>query len=853
LWGACPLRGRSRPPGYRSSVFVWWVGFVRAGRDLIVRSTVCRWLVMAIVLVAAASLAVVVADIVLAPAAAPARADASTGSGGLFVDAVGRLLDTRNGTGGYSTPMPTLTWRSVAVDGQDGIPASGVSAVQVTVTAVSPAQAGIVYLAPDGVSNPPTVSNLVYDHGVVGTISNTAIVAVGSNGKIQAKANSPVNLILDVQGYYTAGLTAAGGYVPLPGARIVNTRNGTGVPQAKLAQNSTTTIQVGGRGGVPSNASAVFVTLTPTDYHPTAGGHLTVYPAGATVPTSSLNFSANISTALGAEVDLNTAGQMAVKVSGSMGSIDLIVDVVGYFTPTSTTGGFTPAATRVYDSRTPPHVRLPAGATRTVPTAGVHGVPAVGSGISAVAINLLVISSSTASGWLRLWADDQPQPSVSMMNFGPSETRSNLTVVRLGADGGIKIRNGSGGPVDFVFDVEGWYNTVGAPIKARIDNAVYDWWAQPVSVNDGAYTWVGSIAKAGTVRVAKVNRAAGTYQWATLTSVGDIYHDEHNTPALAFEDSEPNLIAFYTQHGADNIMRYRTINRTTLAVGPLKTLTFSGNITYAQVIRNGTRLMVLTRVGTSWRYRITDDFASLWSAERVLINASGYGTLYSLVKPASSNGDVNHLAVYGHPLSSTFRNVVYAQIHLQSGDVTLTNGQVIGSINDPGGPNLRPEQLQAAITPGTGFKVRLLDVDTVRGRPAIAYAIWNAAVAEDAPATYKVEMYQDNNTWKSPPWSLAAGKPFGYDPAVHYVGGMAIGRDNVIYSARESDGTWILEKWAWSESEGTIKLADVIARDSTQKLARPYVPARDGETDLTIDRFETYSSYTNYTSDILVF
>src|SRR6266498_5362490 len=145
----------------------------------------------------------------------------------------------------------------------------------------------------------------------------------------------------------------------------------------------------------------------------------------------------------------------------------------------------------------------------------------------------------------------------------------------------------------------------GDPIKARVDNAVYDWWAQPVSVNDGAYTWIGSIATAGTVRVAKVNRAAGTYQWATLTSVGDIYHDEHNTPALAFEDAQPDLMAFYTQHGADNIMRYRTINRTSLAVGPLKTLTFSGTITYAQIIRNGTRLLILTRVGDSWRYRIT--------------------------------------------------------------------------------------------------------------------------------------------------------------------------------------------------------------------------------------------------------
>lgn len=393
----------------------------------------------------------------------------------------------------------------------------------------------------------------------------------------------------------------------------------------------------------------------------------------------------------------------------------------------------------------------------------------------------------------------------------------------------------------------------GDPIKARLDNAVYDWWAQPVSVNDRAYTWVGSIASAGTVRVAKVNRAAGSYQWATLSAIGDIYHDEHNTPALAFEDTKPCLMAFYTQHGTDNIMRYRTINRTTLAVGPLKTLTFSTTITYAQIIRNGTRLMLLTRAGDSWRYRTSDDFGTTWSAEKVLINATGYGQVYSLLKPTPGDGDLNHLAFYGHPLTSSFRNVVYAQIHLQSGEVTLVNGQLIGNINDPAGPNLRPEQLQPAITPGTGFKVRLLDVYTIRNRPAIAYAVWNAGANEAGPATYKVKMYQDNNTWTTPPWSLAAGAPFGYDPAIHYLGGMAIGRDNSVYTSRETNGTWIFEKWAWSETLGTFTLAHTIARDTTQKLARPYVPARDGVTAVTINRLQTYTSYTNYVSDILVY
>src|SRR5947208_13575715 len=59
---------------------------------------------------------------------------AAGGSGGLFVPAAGRLLDTRNGTGGYSTPMPANTARTVTAAGSAGIPASGVSALALTLT-----------------------------------------------------------------------------------------------------------------------------------------------------------------------------------------------------------------------------------------------------------------------------------------------------------------------------------------------------------------------------------------------------------------------------------------------------------------------------------------------------------------------------------------------------------------------------------------------------------------------------------------------------------------------------------------------------------------------------------------------
>lgn len=446
-------------------------------------------------------------SLVAASHAAKAHADASTGAGGMFVPLAGRILDTRNGTGGYSTPMPASTWRSVAVDGQVGIPSSGVSAVQVTVTAVAPASMGIVHLAPDGVADPPLLSNLVYNIGLTGTVSNTAIVAVGSNGKIQAMAGSDVDLLLDVQGYYTAGQTAGGGYVPVAGARIVDTTTGLGLPKAKLSQGSTTTIQVTGLAGVPAGASAVFVTLTPTNYSPDADGFLTAFPTGDPRPVTSMNFPHNITTAIGAMVDLNSSGQFSVYEGSVIGGWDLRVDVMGYFSATSGTGAFTPAVTRVFDSRS--HAQLAAGTTQTVPVAGVKGVPAAGSGISAIAINVQVIASGTASGYLRLWGSDQPEPTTtSMMNFGTGDVRSNLAVVRPGGDGGVIIRNSGTGPVDFVFDVEGWYTTLGAAIPSGQSRTQERITLQGTATGGGDWVTyryrVGTTANFGDVPVADV-------------------------------------------------------------------------------------------------------------------------------------------------------------------------------------------------------------------------------------------------------------------------------------------------------------------------------------------------------------
>jgi len=413
--------------------------------------------------------ALTVTQVAVVPAAAAAT-PTSTGTAGLFVPSQVRALDTRNGTGGYTTNMPAGSWRTVPIDGVGGIPAAGVSSVQVTLTVVAPTATGIANAeASDSTTTPSNApSALIYNAGVTGTISATTIVAVGADGKIKASTQTSEDLIIDVQGYYTAdgGSAAPGGYVPIIPKRVVDTRSGLGSTMGPVAANSTSTYQIaGGTSGVPIGASAVFALLTPVSTSAT-GSYFTSYPTGGTVPNTSINYPGNIATVIGGAVDLSDAGRLNVKFAG--GGINFLVDVLGYYTATpGVSGAYTPAATRVYDSRVSPNVAVPANTTVSIPVAGIKGVPLAGSGISAIGMNVQVAKGSNTSGFLRVWAGDQAEPTPTAVNYpANASTRTDFLVVAPGTDGSVKLHNIGANSINVILDVSGWYSNVGTAVAA---------------------------------------------------------------------------------------------------------------------------------------------------------------------------------------------------------------------------------------------------------------------------------------------------------------------------------------------------------------------------------------------------
>jgi hypothetical protein len=98
-----------------------------------------------------------------------------------------------------------------------------------------------------------------------------------------------------------------------------------------LSSGATRVVDVAGPCGVAALASAVSLNATVTA--PTAGGHLTLYPADGALPaTSTLNFSAGQTRANNTLLSLSATGTLAARVFViGNGQAHLILDVNGWF------------------------------------------------------------------------------------------------------------------------------------------------------------------------------------------------------------------------------------------------------------------------------------------------------------------------------------------------------------------------------------------------------------------------------------------------------------------------------------------------------------------------------------------
>ena len=228
-----------------------------------------------------------------------------------------RILDSRNGTGGYSTPLIGGTKRVLQVSGVGGVP-SGATSVVMNFTTTNEAGNGYLRTYADG-TTAPTTSGLQYQ---TSSIAGLSVVSLSAVGKLDYYALVTTDVIGDVVGYFTGGTTGQK-YHPISYARMVDTRQDGGA----LGYGATRQVVQGGT--VVATSPTLITNITAVT--PTGAGYLVAYQDGTTRPSpySSVNFPSGLTLA---NLNLTPSGATgAIDIYNASSGAHLVVDCLGYF------------------------------------------------------------------------------------------------------------------------------------------------------------------------------------------------------------------------------------------------------------------------------------------------------------------------------------------------------------------------------------------------------------------------------------------------------------------------------------------------------------------------------------------
>jgi hypothetical protein len=333
---------------------------------------------------------------------------------------------------------------------------SSATAVSLNVTVVSPTASGFITVYPCGVTR-PLASNVNYVEGQV--VPNGVIAPIGSNGKVCFFSSRTTDIVVDVAGWFSGD--SFSGVTP---QRLVDSRDGTGSPVAKLNAGSPLSVQItslavttsaGSATSIPTNISAAALNVTVVN--PEASGFITVYPCDAERPNASnVNFSIGQVVANGVIAPVSSSGEVCLFSSKPS---DIVVDLAGWFgnssftgvTPSRLvdtrdgTGGRTGVLTNVEELNVPVRgVELSvAGIAQTVPSAA-----------TAAALNVTLVTPG-ASGFVTVYPCGVTRPLASNLNYVFGDVVANNVIAPIGDNGSVCIFTSAS--TDVIVDIAGWF------------------------------------------------------------------------------------------------------------------------------------------------------------------------------------------------------------------------------------------------------------------------------------------------------------------------------------------------------------------------------------------------------------
>lgn len=380
-------------------------------------------------------------------------------------------------TGAGSGPLLQNQARAVTVTG--GVVPSTATAIVVNVTSIAPTTGTFLTVYPTG--QPSNTSNVNPRTGA--NIATLVEVGIGTAGQIDVYNKlGTINIALDVEGYVDSA--SLGYFHTAVPARICDTRavvpgvalnqcNGTGAVAHPIGPGGVLTFNVSSSGSPIPTSGVLAVVFNLTAIAPTVSTVLTAYPGPGSHPTAS-NVNVNARAVVPNRVIVPvpsgcTAAACTVHIWNGVGSVNVAVDVDGWFGTATSAAQFTSVIPgRICDTRFNnsnaqgcSQGAVPAGGKLTINVTGINDVPGIGDPHfpTAVVVNVTAVSP-TSGTFVTVYPGPATasRPNASDLNVPAGVTLTNLIIV--GVDpttGTINLFNAVGN-VNLIVDVYGYYS-----------------------------------------------------------------------------------------------------------------------------------------------------------------------------------------------------------------------------------------------------------------------------------------------------------------------------------------------------------------------------------------------------------
>ncbi|WP_167002532.1 hypothetical protein [Mumia sp. ZJ430] len=252
-------------------------------------------------------------------------------SGGFVPTAPTRLVGTNDGVGLPKALLNAGTTYTAQIAGKADIPADAV-AVFANVRVANSTADGALKLGPAGTNIAAQPVSLNYETGRYSDSGMTLALGTGTNaGKINlGLAPGSADVIIDVQGYFTAG-SEGGGFTPLTRAPFYDSRTNDG----RLQPGEVRTVQAAGLAGIPEDGTAMAVAATVSAFNWSAPGSVSVYNADLedNNGTSNVGFRSTytgVPEQTTAIIELSGDGTIAIS-NNTTGTLDVVLTTQGWF------------------------------------------------------------------------------------------------------------------------------------------------------------------------------------------------------------------------------------------------------------------------------------------------------------------------------------------------------------------------------------------------------------------------------------------------------------------------------------------------------------------------------------------